>query len=506
VHIHFVGVAGSGMGALAGLLVATGHDVSGSDARFDPPVGPELVRWGVRCMSGFDPAHLAPRPDLVIVGNVCRADNVEARAAIDGGMNVTTMAHALVDHVIAPAGCSPLVVAGTHGKTTTSAMAAWLLDAAGKRPGFFMGGLPKNFAASFRPPPAPAPAPHRLQVSPDQDEARAAFVHAEARFTKVPFVVEGDEYDTAFFEKTPKFWHYRAEVAILTSIEHDHIDIYPTEASYVEAFHEFLRRMPASGLVVAAANEPTVVATTRASAACRVSYYALEGDDTFGVQPEWLGAPGAIVDGMQEFDLYIGGVACGRMRTASPGVHNVRNAVAAIAAAAEGYGCPVRELVRAISTFEGVRRRQDLVGEVAGVRVYDDFAHHPTAVSETLRALRAKHPSGRLFAVFEPRSATACRSLHQAAYGEAFRAAHHVMIAPLGRANIPEGERLDVSRLVQTVAAAGSRAEAPADVDEIVASLAKQTLAGDTIALLSNGAFGGIHAKLLEALGRKSLP
>ena len=500
-HIHFVGVAGSGMGALAGLLRAQGHDVSGSDVRFDPPVGPELERWGVRKMIGFDPAHLAPRPDLVVVGNVCRRDNVEARAAIDGGLPVTTMPHALVDYVIAPAGCSPLVVAGTHGKTTTSAMLAWLLDAAGKRPGFFIGGSPKNFATGFRAPPLPEPSPHRLHISPEQDEARAAFVHAEARFSKVPFVVEGDEYDTAFFDKTPKFWHYRAEVGIVTSIEHDHIDIYPTEASYVEAFHEFLRRMPTSGLLVADATEQKVVETTRASAPCRVSYYALEGDDTFGVQPEWLGAPGTIVEGMQEFDLYIGGVACGRMRTPSPGVHNVRNAVAAIAAAAEGYGCPVRELVRAISTFEGVRRRQDLIGEVRGVRVYDDFAHHPTAVSETLRALRAKHPSGKLFAVFEPRSATACRVLHQTAYGEAFRAADHVLIAPLGRANIPEGERLDVTGLVQALTTAGTRAEAPLDVDAIVASLAGAAQAGDTVALLSNGAFGGIHEKLLDALG-----
>jgi UDP-N-acetylmuramate: L-alanyl-gamma-D-glutamyl-meso-diaminopimelate ligase len=502
VRIHFVGVAGSGMGALAGLLRAQGHDVSGSDVRFDPPVGPELEHWGVRCMTGFDPAHLAPRPDLVVVGNVCRRDNVEARAAIDGAMHVTTMPHALVDHVIEPAGCSPLVVAGTHGKTTTSAMVTWLLEAAGKRPGFFIGGLPKNFAASFRVPPPPVTAPLRLHVTPEQDEARAAFVHAEPRFTKVPFVVEGDEYDTAFFEKTPKFWHYRAEVAIVTSIEHDHIDIYPTEATYLDAFHEFLRRMPAHGLVVAAANERHVVTTTRRSAACRVSYYALEGDDTFGVQPEWLGAPGTIVDGMQEFDLYIGGVACGRMRTSSPGVHNVRNAVAAIAAAAEGYGCPVRELVRAISTFEGVRRRQDLVGEARGVRVYDDFAHHPTAVSETLRALRAKHPSGKLFAVFEPRSATACRAIHQAAYGQAFRAANRVIIAPLGRTNIPETERLDVDRLVGAIAASGTLATAPPDVDAIVASLAGEAESGDTIALLSNGAFGGIHQKLIDALSR----
>jgi UDP-N-acetylmuramate: L-alanyl-gamma-D-glutamyl-meso-diaminopimelate ligase len=176
--------------------------------------------------------------------------------------------------------------------------------------------------------------------------------------------------------------------------------------------------------------------------------------------------------------------------------------VAAIAAAAEGYGCPVRELVRAISTFDGVRRRQDLVGEVRGVRVYDDFAHHPTAVSETLRALRARHPAGRLFAVFEPRSATACRAIHQNAYGQAFRAADHVVIAPLGRANIPEGERLDIPRLVQALTAAGTRADAPPDVDAIVAGLAGAAREGDTIALLSNGAFGGIHQKLLDALGR----
>ena len=489
------------MGALAGLLRAVGHEVSGSDAAFDPPIGPELERWGVRCLRGFDAAHLDPRPELVIVGNVCRKDNVEARAAIDRGLAVTTMPHALVDHVIAPRGASPLVVAGTHGKTTTSAMAAWVLEAAGKAPGFFIGGLPKNFDASFRAPAFPKDTVHRLAVTPEQDEPRAAFLEAESRFQRIPFVVEGDEYDTAFFEKTPKFWHYRPEVAILTSIEHDHIDVYPTEESYLAAFHEFLRRMPASGLVVAAANERRVVEITRASARCQVTYYALEGDDTHGASPEWLGAPGAIVDDFQEFDMYIGGVACGRMRTPSPGAHNVRNAVAAIAAAAQGYGAPVRELIHGISKFAGVRRRQDLIGEVRGVRVYDDFAHHPTAVEETLRALRSKHPGGRLFAVFEPRSATACRSIHQQAYEGAFRSADRVILAPLGRTNIPEGERLDVGLLVRAIAARGQVAEALPTVDAIVATLAAEAKSGDTIALLSNGAFGGIHRRLLGALG-----
>ncbi len=501
-RIHCIGVAGTGMGALAGLLKTAGHEVTGSDVNFDPPIGPELERWGVRCLAGFDAAHLVPRPDLVVVGNVCRADNVEARAAIDTGLSVTTMAHALVDYVIAERGFSPLVVAGTHGKTTTSAMCAWILDAAGKGPGFFIGGLPKNFESSFRLPAASAPAAHRLHVAPEKDEARAAFLREQARFQRVPFVIEGDEYDTAFFEKTPKFWHYRAEVAIVTSIEHDHIDIYPSEPSYVAAFHEFVRRIPEDGLVVAAANDRHVVDVMRASARCRVSYYALEGDDTFGAQPEWLGAPGAVVDGMQEFDMYIGGVACGRMRMPSPGVHNVRNAVAAIAAAAQGYGCPVRELIVAIAKFQGVRRRQDLVGERRGVRIYDDFAHHPTAVEETLRALRAKHTHGRLFAVFEPRSATACRAIHQKAYVTAFQAADRVVIAPLGRSNIPDTERLDVVALARDIAALGKRADAVSSVDDIVELLAEETKSGDTVVVLSNGAFGGIQNKLLAALTR----
>ncbi len=516
-RIHCIGVAGTGMGALAGLLRAVGHEVSGSDVAFDPPIGPELDGWGIRCLRGFDAAHVGlgspdaaaasgPPPDLVVVGNVCRRDNVEARAAIDGGLRVTTMPQALVDLVAKPRAASALVVGGTHGKTTTSAMVAWLLEAVGRRPGFFIGGLPKNFDASFRAPPSPAPTAFRLNVTPDQDEARAAFLQAESRFTRVPFVIEGDEYDTAFFEKTPKFWHYGAEVAIVTSIEHDHVDIYPSEASYLDAFHGFLRRMPTSGLVVAAANDRRVVDVTRASATCQVSYYALEGDDTFGVAPEWLGAPGAIVHGLQEFDMYIGGVACGRMRTPSPGVHNVRNAVAAIAAAAQGYGCPVRELIQAISKFEGVRRRQDLIGEVRGVRVYDDFAHHPTAVEETLRALRSKHASGRLFAAFEPRSATACRAMHQEAYVTAFRAADRVILAPLGRANVPEGERLDVVRLANDITRQGKPADAVANVDAIVSIIASEATQGDTVALLSNGAFGGIREKLLQALALPRTP
>ena len=226
-----------------------------------------------------------------------------------------------------------------------------------------------------------------------------------------------------------------------------------------------------------------------------MSYYALEGDETFGAAPEWLGAPGAIVDGMQEFDMYIGGVACGRMRTPSPGGHNVRNAVAAIAAAAEGYGCPVRELIQAISTFDGVRRRQDLVGEVRGVRVYDDFAQCPTAVEKLARP--CSHRGRRFFAAFfcEPRAGPFTRGIR----GGTVR--RSVIIAPLGRSNVPESERLDVVRLARSIADHGKRADALASIDAIVAEIAAEATDGDTVAFLSNGTFGNIHRKLLDALG-----
>ncbi len=493
-HVHFVAVAGTGMGALAGLFKAAGHDVSGSDVAFYPPMGPALERWGVRLMTGFDPAHLEPKPDLVVVGNVCRPHNPEARAAIDGGLAVTTMAHALADHILK--GTSPLVVGGTHGKTTTSAMAAWLLHEAGKDPGFLIGGLPKNFDTSFRLPRAGAKL--RLPAVGPADEAPGLGAR------RTPFVVEGDEYDTAFFEKTPKFWHYRPEVAIVTSIEHDHIDIYPDEASYLAAFRGFLERVPETGLVVAAAADAKVVDVVSASARAPVAWFALEGDDTHGMPPHWLAAPAEVGPEGQTFDVYAGGVSGGRAAMKVPGLHNVRNAIAAIGAACQGYGVPLHAALAGLATFEGVRRRQDLLFEERGVRVYDDFAHHPTAVDETLRALRARHPEGALWAVFEPRSATACRALHQEAYGKAFGAATRVLLAPLGRPDIPEAERLDLDRIVREIAAAGAVAEAARSVDAIVERLAAEAAPGDTVALLSNGAFGGIYEKLRAALAARA--
>jgi UDP-N-acetylmuramate: L-alanyl-gamma-D-glutamyl-meso-diaminopimelate ligase len=485
-RVHFVAIAGTGMGALAGLFKAAGHDVSGSDVAFYPPMGPALRAWGVRCLEGFDAAHLAPAPDLVVVGNVCRPSNVEAKAAREAGLRITTMAHALADHMLP--GTSPLVVAGTHGKTTTSALAAFLLHATGRDPGFLIGGLPKDFPESFRLPGGE----RRLGLLNDQG----------APLRRTPFVIEGDEYDTAFFEKTPKFWHYRPEVAIVTSIEHDHIDIYPDEASYLAAFRGFVERVPASGLIVAAASDRRVVDVVKGAAA-EVAWFALDGEDTHGMPPHWLAAPVAAGEGGQTFDLFAGGMFVGRVALAIPGRHNIKNALAAIAAAAQGYGAKLSALVEALPRFSGVRRRQELLFEVGGVRVYDDFAHHPTAVQETVAAMRAKHRDGVLWTVFEPRSATACRSLHQTEYESAFLGADRVILAPVGRPEIPDGERLDTGKIAGVIRAAGKIADAAPSVEAIVASIAADARPGDTVLLLSNGAFGGIYEKLRVALAER---
>jgi len=489
-HVHFVAIAGTGMGALAGLFKAAGHEVTGSDVAFYPPMGPALERWGVRTMTGFDPAHLDPRPDLVVVGNVCRPWNVEAKAARERGIPTSSMAHALADHLLR--GTSPLIVGGTHGKTTTSSMCAFLLHEIGRDPGFLIGGLPKNFDASFRLPGKSGAAPRRLPL-------------AGGALRSTPFVVEGDEYDTAFFEKTPKFWHYRPEVAIITSIEHDHIDIYPDDASYRAAFRGFIDRLPAHGLLVAAANDPVVVDVVTAAARDRkdmpeIAWFALSSDETHGMPPHWLAAPAGEDARRQAFDLYVGGVLAGRVAMRMPGLHNIRNATAALASVVQGYGAELPSAISAIARFEGVRRRQDLLFEARGVRVYDDFAHHPTAVDETLRALRSRHPEGALWAVFEPRSATACRAIHQEMYGRAFAAADRVILAPLGRSDIPAPERLDLGRLVRELSARGKLASAASSVDAIVAEIANEARPGDTVALLSNGAFGGIYDKLRSRL------
>jgi UDP-N-acetylmuramate: L-alanyl-gamma-D-glutamyl-meso-diaminopimelate ligase len=469
-HVHLIGVAGTGMGAFAGLLKAAGHRVTGSDTAFYPPMGDALKAWGIETRQGWDPAHLDPAPDLVVVGNVCRRDNPEARAALDRAMNVRSFPKALGELFLQSR--RSFVIAGTHGKSTTSALTAYLIDRAGLDPSFLVGAVPKNYGESFR-------------------------LGAGASF-----VVEGDEYDSAFFEKIPKFWSYRPHSAILTSIEHDHVDIYPTMESYRDAFRGFVARMSPDGVIVANAADPEVVRACE-RAPCRVAYYALTADDASSIAP-WTAAPMMPSNGKQPFELFVGGTRVGVATSPLMGEHNVRNALASIALLSESLGVAPEQSMRALSGFQGVKRRQELIGTPGGVFIYDDFAHHPTAVDVTLRAMKAHHPRGRLCAIFEPRSATASRATHQREYPASFSAADYTIIAPVGRPEIAASEKLDVDQVVSALRAAGRRADTvppgPSSVDDIVAKVVAWATAGDVVAVLSNGAFGGIHGKLVTAL------
>ncbi len=472
-HVHLIGVSGTGMGALAGLLRAAGHRVTGSDTAFHPPIGPALAAWGVETRPGWDPANLEPAPDLVVIGNVCRKDNPEAQAALARGLRTLSFPGAMETLFLGDR--RSFVVAGTHGKTTTTALVAHLLNEAGQDPGLLVGGVPRNFDGSFR-------------------LGRAGG----------PFVIEGDEYDSAFFEKSPKFWRYRPEVVILTSIEHDHVDIYPDEASYLAAFEGLVDRIPPHGLLVAYAGDANVRAVA-ARARCRVIHYALTDDSCGDVVPMWTASPAPPTSGATPFDLFGGGSFLGRVLSPLSGRHNVRNAVAALALCAEGAGAPLPTLIQAMTSFLGVKRRQELLGVVDEVRVYEDFAHHPTAVEETLRGLRERHPEGRLLCAFEPRSATASRRRHQDAYPAAFRFADLALLAPVGRPEIAEGERLSVDAVVDAIRAAGGRAEAPASIDATARRLVDEAAPGDTIVLMSNGPFGGIYDVVLAGLATRRI-
>lgn len=457
------------MGSLAGLLVNLGHRVSGSDVRFDPPMGPLLSSWGVATKTGFTADNLEPRPDLVVVGNVCRSDNPEAIAARELGLEVGHIASALQRFALL--GRQVTVCAGTHGKTTTSSLVAFLLDAAGKQPGFFIGGVPNNFSQGFR--------------AADED---------------CPFVIEGDEYDTAYFEKTPKFLHYLPHHAIITSVEHDHVDIYPTEDAYRLAFRHFVDLIPESGVLVGHAGDHNLQELLR-NCRANLQTYAVEGfapplGDCSWVARDVHPTP----DGGQDFSVVHRGVTLGHAKIAMSGLHNVANGLAALILCHTAYGVNLSRLLEALPTFTGTRRRQELLGRPGGVRVYDDFAHHPSAVAATLWGLRRRHTEGKLISVFEPRSATACRNLHQQEYTSAFEAADVVLLAPLGRTGLPADQQLDTKAVAAALRERGKEAEACLSIEAVEENIVSRARQGDTVALLSNGAFGGIATRLLQRL------
>jgi UDP-N-acetylmuramate: L-alanyl-gamma-D-glutamyl-meso-diaminopimelate ligase len=465
-RIHLVGVAGTGMGSFAGMLKAAGYDVTGSDENVYPPMSTQLARWGIEVMTPYAAENLGrARPDLVVVGNVVRAVNPEAAAMRERGLPHVSFPAALGEAFIGPR--HGVVVVGTHGKTTTSAMLGALLHHAGRDPSFLVGGVTRDFDSNYR----LGEGPH--------------------------FVVEGDEYDTAYFDKGPKFLHYRPRTAVFTSCELDHADIYRDEAHYESAFESFVDLLPADGFLAACASYGSVLRIARRSRA-PVETYAV---DRAGA--DWEARGLALAPDGARFTLVRRGRALADVHLPVGGAHNVENALG-VAAAATALGLSPAEVAAGLAAFRGVRRRQEVRGTAGGVVVIDDFAHHPRAVEKTLAALRGTYPGARLLAAFEPRSNTSRRNLHQREYASAGTwgaAAEVFLLRPAPTDRVPEAERLDVDAVTRGLSAAGKPARAFATVDEMVPAIAAAARPGDVVVAMSNGAFGGIWGRLLEALG-----
>jgi len=453
------------MGSLAGLFQAAGWQVRGSDTNVYPPMSEQLAALGIDVAQGYAGAHLDWGPDLVVVGNIARPDNPEALEARARGLTVTSMAQALAEWFLSNR--TPVVVAGTHGKTTTAALLSWALHAAGRDPGFLVGGVLANFSAT-----------QRLGAGPE-------------------FVVEGDEYHNAFFDPQPKFLHYRPAIAILTSIELDHIELFPDLESLQDVFRSFLRLLPPDGRLIACHDDQGVQATVPPDLAAPVTWYGLGAGP--GTRSTLLEAG---PDGML-FTVRRDGATLGPFHSPMVGEHNLRN-LTAVVEVLTGLGVDALQLAPALSTFQGIKRRQEIRGCVGGVTVVDDFAHHPTAVRETLRGLRLRHTGARLVAVFEPRTHSSRRAIFQADYAAALEEADRVVVAAVhDPERAPADDRMDASRLAQELSLRGTPARHITAVADIVADLAATSRKGDVIAVLSNGAFDGIHQRLLDALSRR---
>jgi len=473
--IHLIAIGGSGMAPLACMLAVAGHTVRGSDNPLYPPMSTLLADCGIEPMAGYDAAHLDPPPDLVVVGNAVRRDNPEAVEAERRGLPTVSMPQALARFFLA--GRRPLVVAGTHGKTTTTAIASWVLADAGLDPGFLIGGLPRNFPHSFR-----AGGGDR-------------------------FVVEGDEYNAAYFDRGPKFLHYRPETLILTSVEYDHADLYESPAALVTVYEEVVRLVPPSGLVVACGDSPEVRAVA-AKARCPVVFYGFDAANDLTVAGGVEAVAETAVPGRSGSRFVVRDPQAGDVEVTLPmvGRHNVANALA-VWAAARHDGVPAAAVADALGRFAGVARRQDELGTAGGVTVVDDFAHHPTAVETTLAGLRDRYPGRRLIVLFEPRSLTAGRSFFLDAYGQAFRGADRVLIAPVYYAGrFSPDELLDRHTLAAALAAGGVDAEACPSIDAVLERALAVARPGDVLVTMSSGSFEGLPARLVEALARVPAP
>jgi UDP-N-acetylmuramate: L-alanyl-gamma-D-glutamyl-meso-diaminopimelate ligase len=453
-HLHILGICGTFMGGIAAIARAAGHRVTGSDRNVYPPMSTQLEALGIDVIEGYEPDQLALRPDVFVVGNVMSRGNPLVEAMLDAGCRYESGPEWLARHVLQQDGRWVLGVAGTHGKTTTSSLLAWILEHAGLAPGFLIGGVPLDFGISAR------------------------------LGTGRHFVIEADEYDTAFFDKRAKFVHYRPRTAVLNNLEHDHADIYPDVASIQRQFHLLLRSVPGNGRLVVNAAEPHLDEVLAMGCWTPVERFG-EAQDA-----EWRFADAGGDGSYASFDVYRAGRHLGRVDWGSLGRHNAANGVAALAAACHA-GVEEAAGLEALRRFGGVKRRLELRGEVRGVAVFDDFAHHPTAIATTLQGVRRKAGSGRVIAVLEPRSNTMKLGTHKAALAQSLRGADRVYVY-----RSPE-VRWDVREAMQPL---GALATVHDELDALVASLVAEARPGDRLVLMSNGSFGGLHQRLLDAL------
>jgi len=472
-RIHVMGICGTAMGSLAAMLVDQGFEVTGSDTAVYPPMSDVLRGLGIDIMEGFCASNLDHHPDLVVVGNVVRAIYPEAQALLGSDLPYCSFPQLL--GLLFLEGTRPLVVAGTHGKTTTTALCTWLLEHAGRRPGYLVGGVALDLDRTARACKAPEGAPRH-------------------------FVIEGDEYDTAFFDKQPKFVHYRPRTGILTSVEFDHADIYRDLEHVKSAFRRFIGLIPPDdGCLVAYWGDPNVVELA-SEAGCELRRY--------GPGCAWDGRiVGVDADrGTMTFEVLHAGRAFGRFETCMVGEHNLWNQVAVVAALdREGLG--VAEMAAGFASFRGIKRRQEVRAQIGGVVVLDDFAHHPTAVRVTLEALKLRFGGRRLWAVFEPRSNTSRKAVFQRDYAAAFDAADLAVVADPGRKDpAPAEDLFSPCRLVEDLLDRGLEALYLPEPDQISAVVAANAMPGDVIAVMSNGSFGGLHGKLIAALTARFAP
>ena len=448
------------MATLAAMLKTKGFDVRGSDQNVYPPMSDFLVQQGITLMQGYRPEHISPDLDLVIVGNAISRGNPELEEVLDRKIRYCSLPEAVRDHFLWAS--RAVVIAGTHGKTTTTALTGWLLADGGVDPSILIGGIAENFDGSFR-------------VGGGRE-----------------FVIEGDEYDSAFFDKTAKFLKYLPDIAVVGNVEYDHADIYPDLDSIRIAFRRFVNLIPRRGLLLLGSDNAEAMAL-RSRAHCRVETFGLAAGS------DWQAHDLDVRDVATRFSVRRGGVPAGSFEVPLLGAYNVRNALAAIAIGA-AVGLSTHTMAASLRRFKGVRRRMQHRGTVRGVAVYDDFAHHPTAIAETLAGVRAAHPKQKIWAVFEPRSATSCRRVFQGDFARALAGADRVILPAVFRSTLPDEERLSPEHLVSELKTNGVDARFIPNTDDIVTALARDTHAGDLVVIMSNGGFDDIHRKLLDAL------